>query len=710
MPTSRPHLLLPSPQGLLHYDVVEETVFLGPAGRGGLHGAPQPFPEAQAVIRAGGGRFTVHALPGEALPEVDGTPGDGVALVDGARIRIAERVALFRWPGGGAVAPAPSASARAPRPTAAPTDRTDRNRRATQALAPPGAQQAGRLLLFGGLGVLGLAAFQSIGYLQTPGGRAVQRVTPEMTALTEPLIARNEVAAAAAFAAAADHEARAPADLEGAVARYASVARAHPSTAAAERAAARVKEVWPALAASVWKETRQVAMVAANQARYRRAVEAIDLFDAKFSGTPASSEAAALRGELRTAARAALDAVAQRAAPLFSTNPTRAYQVLYGANLELPPDLEAELAGLLAAARARWDDPPTGAPGGGDRPPRRPDDPPRDPPRDPTVGPDRRAPQPPPDDPTGAPPPGDVEAAASTTWRAAHEALAAGRYSDARRGFDALLGTLRTTKVVREHEAAIRTGRRAADVGERGPAAFCSEEATWRGGRLTAEWTFDNDRGFREDFELLDPFGGEQSIAVECRDGMVVLGGSATLLFKAVFDPDDVEWEMEGFSDVEPADLGLLGLQDGKAYRACAMHVGNTQFRLKKGAAAKVLAGHVVWLFGDGVWKDADAGERGFVRVAVRDGNRLKAREKVRVRAELHRGQMTGEIHAKSDAVDLKGPLKGDDGVGIGPLRVGPFVHGGRFGVERFRVSGKVDAAWFARELEALVAAAAAPR
>jgi hypothetical protein len=152
-----------------------------------------------------------------------------------------------------------------------------------------------------------------------------------------------------------------------------------------------------------------------------------------------------------------------------------------------------------------------------------------------------------------------------------------------------------------------------------------------------------------------------------------------------------------------------MGLQEGRAYRACAMHVGNTRFRLKKGAAAKVLGGHVLWLFGDGVWRDADPGERGFVRLAVRDGNQLKAGEAFRVNAELRAGMMTGEIHAKSDPVDLKGPMKGDDGVGIGPLRVGPFAYGGRVGVQRFRVSGKVDEAWLEKTLSDLAKADPGP-
>lgn len=708
---SRPHLLLPSPQGLLHYDVVEETVFLGPAARGGLHAAPTPFPDAKAVIRIEVGQFQVNALPGEPPPEVNGVPDDGAVLRDGSRIKIGEFVALFRLPGGSAAAPPPPARERAPIASAA-----DRPRRAPTGV-PEGARQAGRALWLTALLVFGFAAYETVRYLQTPGARAVPPVTEAMRRVPEPVVPRGEAAATKAFAEAEAYELASPKDVDGVVARYAALARNQAGTAAAERAAARVAELWPRYAAATWPTAREQAQTAANQGKYRRALAALDEFDARFAGTPTATEASALRGELRTSARAALDGLRQRAAPLFSTDPTRAYKLLYGAGLELPPDLEAELGALMAHARSRWDEVPGKPPP--DRstpnaPPTR-DPPTRDPPtRDPQPPKEPAAAKPPaapkerPGEPPPLPPGAESETLAKSTWMAAHEALAAKRWTEARAAYDSLLGSLRGTALVRANEAKLRAGRRAADVGVRGPVAFCSEDATYKDGRLTAEWQFDGDRSMREDFDLIEPFGAVEPVSGEVREGMVVLGGSAALLLKVVFDPNDVLWEMDCFSD-EPQDFGLIGLQEGRVYRACAMHVGNSRFRLKKGSAAKVLAGHVLWLFGDGVWRDADPGERGFVRLAVRDGNTLKAGESFRVVTELRAGQMTGEIHAKSDPVDLKGPMKGDDGVGIGPLRVGPFAYGGRVGVQRFRVSGRVDAAWFEKTLETLAQADPGP-
>jgi len=41
---------------------------------------------------------------------------------------------------------------------------------------------------------------------------------------------------------------------------------------------------------------------------------------------------------------------------------------------------------------------------------------------------------------------------------------------------------------------------------------------------------------------------------------------------------------------------------------------------------------------GEGVWKDADPGERGFVRIAERGNNKLAAGERIRVSLELKAG------------------------------------------------------------------------
>lgn len=683
--------------------MLEETAFVGPGPRGGLTASPSPFPQAKVAFREEGGRFLVRALPGEPPPDVNGAPGDGTFLADGARVRLGDQVVLFRTSATATLTP-PVATLAAPAPAAAPA----RPRRAVAAAraggVPEGSRQAARALMLFGLVLLLFAAYQAVRLLQTPGPSAVPFVTEAMTRVPEPVVPRTEEQAAKAYADAEAAETAAAADVEGALARYGSVVRNHPGTAAALRASAKVTELWPRLAERAWARVRPEIEAAARGGRYRKALAALDEFDARFGGTDAAVAAGPLRETVRTEARAAVDGLRQRAAPLIASDPTRAYKVLTQSGLDFPPDLEAELAALIAKVRERWDDPSApngGAPGTGPgATPKGPTPPGATPPR-PLV---------PPDAPPSPVPPagGDREAAAKAAWAAAREHLLARRYAEAKKAYGAVLKEFKDSATVAAGGEKLRAGRRAADAGLRGAAAFCSEDATFEGGRLTAEWQFEDDKGFLADFELLQPFAGEEATQAQCREGMAILSGSTSMLLKVVFDPTDVSWEMEATSD-EPHDFGLIGVQEGKEYRTCAMHVGNTQFRLKKGAAAQVLAGHVLWLFGDGVWKDADAGERGFVRLAVRNGNDLKRDEVFRVRAELHGGQMTGEIHSKNDPVDLKGPMKGDDGRGIGPLKVGPFAYKGRVGVRRFQVSGRVDAAWLDKALADLVAADPGP-
>jgi hypothetical protein len=689
---TRAHLLLPSPQGLVHYDLLEETAFLGPAARGGLHASPSPFREAKVVLTDDGTGFVVRALPGEAPPDVNGTAADGSRLRDGDRVRLGDQVALFRTSLAPAAVPAP-----APVPLAAPRAR----RAPTAAAPPPGARQGARALGIAGALVLLLAAYRAVQLMQAPPPARLPVITTAMTTPREVVVPRAEEQAAKAFEEAAAFEKGNPGDVEGIVARYAAVARAHRDTAAGLRAEAEVLRNRDRLAAKVWSDVAPQVDADVRGGRYRRALAALDQFETRFLGTPAAAEVPARRETARTGARAALDGLRQRVAPLLSTDPTRAYRVLTTSGLELPPDLDAELAALMARVRETWGTPP----------------PPKEGPPAPGTGrapPDGRTgfrPLPTPTEP-GAPtpsvPPSEADAAARALWAEGLAHLKAGRWDDARSAYARLWKEQRNAACVVAHPERVKAGRLAADLGLHGPAALLTGTADWKDGRLAAEYRFDDAKAFQQDFTVEQPFAGDASAEADVREGMAILSGSTSMMLKIVFDPSDVTWEIDGVAD-EPRDYGVVGFQEGREYRAVAMHVGNTQFRLKKGAAATVLPGHVLWLFGDGVWKDADPGERGFVRIAVDNANKLKGGERATVRCTIHDGRIEGDILSKSDKVRLQGALKGDDGRGIGPLRVGAFAYNGRVGVERFRAEGKVDAAWWKAQMAAALSSALGP-
>src|SRR5262245_48767361 len=190
-PGSRAHLLLPTPLGLVHYDLVDEAAFVGAGAKGNLHAAPFPFPTAKLAVRADGGRYVVRALPGEPEPVVSGAPATGRPLTDGDRIQVGDQVALFRSaPGaapGAAPPPKPAAVGAEPAASRAEPGSPPRPRRAPPArvVAPKGLARTGLGLSLAGGALLVFAVYQTWHYLQTPGAESVPRVDLPIK-ITEP--------------------------------------------------------------------------------------------------------------------------------------------------------------------------------------------------------------------------------------------------------------------------------------------------------------------------------------------------------------------------------------------------------------------------------------------------------------------------------------------------------------------------------------------
>src|SRR5207245_65445 len=106
----------------------------------------------------------------------------------------------------------------------------------------------------------------------------------------------------------------------GAVERYRALARDFDRSPVAARALARVGELWPNYAAREWKALELSLPGFLNRQKYRQALQALSEFDSRFSGTEAAAAAPARVEAVRTAARASLDAVRQRVAPLLATD------------------------------------------------------------------------------------------------------------------------------------------------------------------------------------------------------------------------------------------------------------------------------------------------------------------------------------------------------------------------------------------------------
>ena len=713
------HLLLPTPLGLVHYDVLEEAVFLGLDAKGRFVVSPTPSRESKLAMTADAGAFVLRALPGEPPADVNGVAADGARLADGDRIRLGDQVAQYRAP----VAVARAAGSRstpvvsglgvvavpAGADPAAALGTTTAPRRATlppRVQAPRGARNAALALKLLGAGAVVLAVYQTMRFLEARPGTETAQGLPRI-ADGPPPPSHPEEKGGKAYEAARELE---KTDLSGAVDRLRAVAKDFPGTIAAQRANARIVELYPQLAAKEWRPVEEVLVSLNNAQRFRHALDLLADYERRFAGTEPAAQVPAKMEAIRAAARAALESVEKRVAPHLPKDPRRAYQVLVTSDLDLPPDLEVELAGLMAQVRGLFGKiapklPPGEGPGGATPPPT----PPKRKPGRELMPPEGG--KPPPDDggaeAGGGPPTASSkrEDEALVAYDKAKADLDAKSWEAARKEFATLAKTYGDTNLVAGRMERIRAARKAADVGQRGAAALLKGEADMKGGRLEVEYEFEDDVAFLQDFTLEQPFASEDPLAANVRSGMVVLSGSTAMLNKVVFDPSDVTWEMDCVAD-HHEDYGLFGLQESKDYRAVVLDVGNTQFKLKKGDAAKVLSGHVLWLFGEGVWKDADPGERGFVRIAERGGNKLVGGERIKVRVEIKGSQVAAEIRGKGDAVELKGPLKGDDGKGVTALRVGAFAFKGRVGVDHLKISGKPDAAWVEKQFQALLQAA----
>src|SRR5207244_2120453 len=160
----------PTSLGLVHYDLLEETAFLGLGhgrAKGGLAVAPEPWREAKIALSFDGAGFVARALPGEPPPDVNGAPAEAARLKDGDRIRLGDLLVL-------------------------------------------------------------VAAWRALDHLQTPGEGLTPSLPPPST--TEAVVPRETEKLEREIASVEDFERRNPQDLPGAADRWAAFVRDHVGT------------------------------------------------------------------------------------------------------------------------------------------------------------------------------------------------------------------------------------------------------------------------------------------------------------------------------------------------------------------------------------------------------------------------------------------------------------------------------------------------
>lgn len=714
MPKRLAQLLLPSASlGLRAYDVLEDTVFVGP-GKQGLVASALPFPKALAVLAWQGDHFTVRALPGEAEPLVDGQPAEGRRAGHASRVTLGSEVLQVRLEQAPAARPAPASPAAPAAPAAAtaaaapaPVRRPPGSRPAAGArrVQPPRAGWNHLTWIFTTLGLLlllltAVSAVSDLGALKDAERvRNLRLPEPAAPAAGDQERITRELVAAEAF------EREHPDDLDACIARWRELLKRYPAEAGQPlrpevlAAAARIEALHERASERALQDLRSTLDAQRKAKRFGSALEALRAYEKRFGDTEAAAAVPGLKDELQKDAATELEILKQRVRPLLASAPRQAHALLVGGSIELPPDLAGEVAALaeqaLEGMRRRGAEPlpreqaspppaPAGTPPGaqGGTPPG-----------------STPAPAAP-----GAPTP---EEAARTLWRTAHGHLQAGRGVEALAAWEELLARHARLPLVADSKRRVEAGRLAARAMARGPAGLLSGAAEMRRGRLEAEYAFSDPKILERDFSIEKPFASDLPLDALPVEGDVVLRGT-TGVFHVIVFTSDVHVEAEGTA-VVAKDLGLLAVAEEDRFRALLLDLANTRFRLKKGAAATVQPGHVLWFMGEGVWKDADPGEHGFIKVAERASSTLQPGERVKLTLTRKGDRLEGGLESKSDGVALEGRVRGDDGGGMGSARVGVFVHGGELRLRVLRISGVVDMAWFERYVKELVAAAGSP-
>jgi len=692
-PRPHAHLMLPSPLGLLEYDVLEDAVFLGPGRRGGLRAGPTPFKGAVVALTRKDAGFLARPLPGAAAPEINGEALAEHALQDGDRIRLGDQIALFRTHRGPVRVPEP------PPPPSHLEDAPPRRREATSKRNP-----VITAITLSGLALLLAATYRAVSHLKTIQGSKVSTSRlPEVEPTREaaPNRVLKELMTLNALAL------RTPERFGQFIARYQAFARRHAGTPEAESASERVRELMTAWSAKARTDLdKQVTRLVAAQ-QFARALKEIRSFEGRFGTTKAAAGLDARTRAIRTQARTALDTLIAKVEPLITPQPREAHRLLIGVSHEYPADMTVEVVALIERCVARMM--VIGAERRAHLP--RKQGAPGDPGLPPLPNPDGQ-PKTPNDAPAGKTPAGKTPNARDLqcrdAWKAARDDLLKGRYPEALQGYTMVIQQYGNTAYYRAYKAPIAAGRRAAKIGALGPEGLVGVPVEKKKrGRIELEYHFNDQRVFEEDFTVEQPFASEMPVQAKWERGGVVMEKATGLFHRLVFLPD-VRLEATVLVQV-PHDFGMLCVQESDDYRAILFNIANTRFTLKKGAAATANAGHLLWYIGQGVWRDADPDAHGYIKIAERKKVKLKAGDRLKVELVRRKDKAQATFQGKTDGVNLEGNVKGDDGSTMKSGRVGLFTNSGAIRVESVRITGAVDMEWFRKELAFLVAADPGP-
>ncbi len=683
-------LLLPSPLGLLEYDVLEDSVFVGPGARDGLRAQDTPFPEALVALTRKPDGFWVRPLPDAPQPEVNGETTDGKRLEDGDRIRLAGKTALFRTQS--------DATTKKSAPPPPPREAAQRLTRPTEERnAPAPSRGIATALKLVGAGLILFATVKALNFALTLGD--AKKTKSYDIALDEHASAAPKETSAyreyKRFVQLADRQRNDPGQILRAATSYLEL---HPESRYADAVIDRMRTANSALAKATRRELNQQVESLRALRQYRESLEAIHRFQEAHGASEAAVGVDDLLSEVEQEAKRYADDVRSRAASMIVRSPRQAYQLLLAAGLQLPPDLHATLLPLLERASLRVVTKEAESPRvpPKDTPPTRTPDRPR-PPKEPSPGttdPDKPTPN-------AANPGTSREDQVRAAWRRARLQLLAGHYDIALESYTSLLKKYAQSETVKMHGFQIRNGEKAARAGLMGSTGLLRAPSKAKDPTIDVTYNMADKALAESDWRLEQPFASHLALkGGHVKNGMR-LRGATGLFLNVVFDPDVI---VEATIRAETAtDFGAMALENSTSYRAVLFNINNKDFQLKKGAASRKEPGHVLWYIGQGVWADADADAHGFIKLDAASKVSIKHGDRVTIRFARKKHQCTASFQGKTDKASVKGTVKGDNDSTMGPARIGFFTSGGDITVESVRVRGRVNSEWFENELVRLI-------
>ena len=291
-------------------------------------------------------------------------------------------------------------------------------------------------------------------------------------------------------------------------------------------------------------------------------------------------------------------------------------------------------------------------------------------------------PKPPP--PTAPP---DEEAAA--LFRASRTALEQGRLGEAERGFYRLLTEFKDAKIVRDYGQEV--GHRYLDAVKRGRgvAGLFRAPVQFRGNRLSLRWNFE-DAAEAEDWETLRTFAVPTRANFVVRDGELAADGAGAFMLRACFRTESVVMSFRIRPGVPPQDMGAMMAEPKELGNHLLFTLGNSHFKLDKGPNAYAAPGHLIFVFGKGMWARGDADQIGFVRTGFSEEPKLKPREWVEIECAKERDRARFVVDGKV----IQGKAVGDNKYEITGVRPALFVLLSEARFDEVTVEGEIDPAW----------------